>query len=47
MPWAKSERGLRDPDLGVIVLPPDPQTELNALERAAAVVVHKPLETDF
>ena len=35
------------PTCRVIVLPPDPQTELNALERAAAIVVHKPLETDF
>ena len=41
------EAASRDPDLTVIVLPPDPQAELNALERAAAVVVHKPLETDF
>lgn len=37
----------RDPDLLAIVLPPDPQLELNALERAAAIVVHKPTETDF
>jgi trehalose synthase len=41
------EAASRDPDLSVIVLPPDPQTELNALERSAAIVVHKPLETDF
>lgn len=37
----------RDPDLAVIVLPPDPQTELNALERAAIIVVHKPLTAEF
>jgi trehalose synthase len=36
-----------DPNLAVIVLPPDPQTELNALERAATVVIQKPLKTDF
>jgi trehalose synthase len=41
------EAAARDPDLAVIVLPPDPQTELNALERAALIVVHKPVETDF
>jgi len=37
----------RDPDVRVIVLPPDPQTELNALERAATIAVQKPLDTDF
>ncbi len=36
-----------DPDLCVVVLPPDPPTELNALERAATVVIQKPLATDF
>jgi trehalose synthase len=36
-----------DPDLSVVVLPPDPLTELNALERAATIVVQKPLSTDF
>lgn len=41
------EAASRDPDLLVIVLPPDPQVELNALERAASIVVHKPTETDF
>ena len=41
------EAAARDPDLAVIVLPPDPQIELNALERAADVVIHKPLKTDF
>ena len=41
------EAASRDPDLIVVVLPPDPQLELNALERAAAVVVHKPIEADF
>ena len=29
------------------MLPPDPQTELNALERAATIVLQKPLFTDF
>ncbi len=41
------EAAARDPDLVVVTLPPDPQTELNALERAATAVIHKPLETDF
>lgn len=41
------EAASRDSDLLVIVLPPDPQIELNALERAASIVVHKPIETDF
>ncbi len=36
-----------DPDLAVVVLPPDPQTELNALERAATLVIHKPLKAGF
>jgi trehalose synthase len=36
-----------DPDLTVVVLPPDPQAELNALERAATIVIQKPLKTDF
>lgn len=30
-----------------IVLPPDPQADLNALERAATIVIHKPLRTEF
>ena len=41
------EAASHDPDLSVIVLPPDPQTELNALERAATIVIQKPLRTDF
>lgn len=41
------EAASNDPDLCAVVLPPDPQTELNALERAAAVVIQKPLKTDF
>jgi len=36
-----------DADVSVVVLPPDPQSELNALERAATVVIQKPLKTDF
>ncbi len=30
-----------------LVLPPDPQTEMNALERGAAIVIHKPLTVGF
>lgn len=41
------EAASHDPDIVPIVLPPDPQTELNALERAATLVVQKPLRTDF
>jgi trehalose synthase len=41
------EAASRDPDVTVLVLPPDPQTELNALERAATIVLQKPLFTDF
>jgi trehalose synthase len=37
----------RDPDISVIVLPPDPLIELNALERAATIAVQKPLKADF
>lgn len=36
-----------DPDLLPVVLPPDPAADLNALERAATLVVQKPLRTDF
>lgn len=36
-----------DPDLRVVALPPDPQTEMNALERGAVIVIHKPLTAGF
>jgi trehalose synthase len=41
------EAASHDPDLRVVVLPPDPQTEVNALERGATIVLHKPAETGF
>ena len=41
------EAASRDPDIAVIVLPPDPQVELNALERAATIAIQKPLKADF
>lgn len=41
------EAASQDPDITVVVLPPDPQQELNALERAATIVLQKPLMTDF
>jgi trehalose synthase len=41
------EAATADPDLCVVVLPPDPQTEMNALERGAAIVVHKPVAGGF
>src|SRR5262249_60501629 len=41
------EAASQDPDVLVILLPPDPQTEMNALERAATIVIYKPLSTGF
>jgi trehalose synthase len=41
------EAASHDPDIIVLGLPPDPQTELNALERAATIVIQKPQRTDF
>jgi len=37
----------RDPDIHPLVLPPDAAMEINALQRAAAIVVQKPLQEDF
>jgi trehalose synthase len=37
----------RDPDIHPLVLPPDAAVEINALQRAAAIVVQKPLQEDF
>ncbi len=37
----------RDPDIHPLLLPPDAALEINALQRAAAIVVHKPLQEDF
>jgi trehalose synthase len=36
-----------DPDIHPLVLPPDAAREINALQRAAAIVVHTPLQEDF
>jgi trehalose synthase len=41
------EAASHDPDIAVILLPPDPQIELNALERAATIAIQKPLKADF
>jgi len=41
------EAASHDADLSVVVLPPDPQVELNALERAATIAIQKPLKADF
>ena len=41
------EAASHDADLRIVVLPPDPQTEVNALERGATIVIHKPLATGF
>jgi trehalose synthase len=37
----------RDPDIHPLVLPPDAALEINALQRAAAIVIQKPLHEDF
>jgi trehalose synthase len=37
----------RDPDIHPLVLPPDAALEINALQRAAAILVQKPLQEDF
>ncbi len=37
----------RDPDVHVLELPPDAHREINALQRAATVVLHKPLREGF
>ena len=36
-----------DPEVHALVLPPDAALEINALQRAATVVVHRPLREDF
>jgi trehalose synthase len=36
-----------DADIHPLVLPPDAAREINVLQRAAAIVVHKPLQEDF
>ena len=36
-----------DPDAQILVLPPDAMLEINALQRAASVIVHLPREEDF
>ncbi len=41
------EAAALDPDIHPLVLPPDAALEINALQRAAAVVVQKPLQDDF
>jgi trehalose synthase len=41
------ETAAKDPDIHAVVLPPDAAREINALQRAAAVVIHKPLQEDF
>jgi len=37
----------KDRDIHVLILPPDAGREINALQRAAAIVVQKPLQEDF
>ena len=37
----------RDPDIHRLMLPPEAALEINALQRAAAIVLHMPLQEDF
>jgi trehalose synthase len=37
----------QDPDIHVLVMPPDAATQVNALQRAAAVVLHLPQREGF
>ncbi len=41
------EAAAKDSDIHAVVLPPDAAREINALQRAAAVIIHKPLQEDF
>jgi trehalose synthase len=41
------EAAVRDRDIHPLVLPPDAALEINALQRAAAIVIQKPLHEDF
>ncbi|HET7910195.1 MAG TPA: glycosyltransferase [Nitrospira sp.] len=41
------EAAAKDPDVHVLQLPPEADVEINALQRAATVVVHKPLKEGF
>jgi len=41
------EAAAGDPEVHVLVLPPDAALEINALQRASTVVVHRPLREDF
>ncbi|HTU01391.1 MAG TPA: glycosyltransferase [Candidatus Sulfotelmatobacter sp.] len=41
------EAAARDPDLHPLVLPPDAGLEINALQRASALVIHKPIREEF
>ncbi|HEX6532607.1 MAG TPA: glycosyltransferase, partial [Nitrospira sp.] len=41
------EAAARDSDVHVLQLPPEADLEINALQRAATVVVHKPLKEGF
>jgi trehalose synthase len=44
---AIQEQAAAVPDIHPLTLPPDAAREINALQRAAAVVIHKPLQEDF
>jgi len=41
------ERAGSDPDVHALVLPPDAALEINALQRAATIVIHRPITEDF
>ena len=42
-----AEAAAGDPEVHVLTLPPDAAHEINALQRAATVVVHRPFHEDF
>ncbi len=41
------EAAVKDPDIHALVLPPEAGREINALQRAAAIAIQKPLQEDF
>jgi len=41
------EAAAKERDIHALVLPPDAGREINALQRAASIVIHKPIQEDF
>jgi len=44
---AEAREAAADPDIHPLVLPPEASLEINALQRAAAILIHKPVREDF